>query len=48
MYVELFRAITDEREREIKDLIRVRRLLDDTRRERPFVQPRRAPQARTR
>ena len=46
---EMFRLIADEREREIKDMLRVRGLLPSGRRERPVVHPpRRMPQARGR
>jgi len=45
---ELFRAITDEREREIRDLVRVRNLLRDGRPQRPVAHPpRRMPKPRS-
>ena len=48
MYFEIFRLLSDEREREVKDLVRVRSLLAG-RRDRPLAQaPRRTPQARSR
>jgi hypothetical protein len=48
MYLEIYRLLADEREREVKDLIRVRSLVGG-RRQRSIAQPpRRTPQARTR
>jgi hypothetical protein len=46
---DAFRAITDEREREIQDLVRVRNLLRGGRHEREVAQaPRRGPKPRSR
>ena len=44
---EFFRAITDDREREVRDIVRVRNLVRDARPERPLAQPpRRMPKPR--
>ena len=44
---EFFRAITDEREREVRDIVRVRSFERDARPERPLTQPpRRMPKPR--
>jgi hypothetical protein len=46
---EVFRLIADEREREVKDLLRVRSLLPNGRRERAIaLPPRHMPKARGR
>ena len=44
---EFFRAVTDDREREVRDIVRVRNLVRDARPERPLAQPpRRMPKPR--
>jgi hypothetical protein len=49
MYFEIVRMLTDDRERELRNLMRVRGQLDAVRRHRPFVlAPRRTPPARGR
>jgi len=48
MYFEIFRLLADEREREVKDLIRVRSLIGGRRQRAIAHPPRRIPQARSR
>jgi hypothetical protein len=44
---DFFRAMTDEREREVQDIVRVRNFLRGARTERPVIQPpRRMPKPR--
>jgi hypothetical protein len=43
---EYFRAITDDREREVQEIVRVRRFVRDAHPDRPLLPPRRLPKPR--
>jgi hypothetical protein len=43
---DYFRAITDDREREVREIVRVRNFVRDARPDRPLQLPRRLPKPR--